>query len=319
MKSWKKWFGIVTGLLLTGYFLFFIFGTYKSYDVKTLLKPGLFQAILVAAFINLLLVPLAGLAWAILLRGMGSHWKPTKLSAIIGITQIAKYVPGNIAQHIGRTTVALMAGIPGPIFISSVLVESILLLLASVFTGFLCLGLSSVVLPVIDIPFFHKLPTLIFILVASALALPIAIYYFPKLFQHFSRLKNFRSVTLPSPPTTASLVQAFLLYCLSYSILGLTFWIIASQYNEYLQFDFFALTASFSLAWLIGYLAPGAPAGLGVREGSLTFLLSNVGPAEHVLTIVIATRFATILSDAICFIISACFMKYNENEKPEDN
>jgi len=313
MKLWKKWLGTVTGLLFSGYFLFFAFKTISEHDLTALLKTDCLLAIFCAALLNALLVPLAGLAWSILLRSMDSHWKPTKLSAMIGFTQIAKYVPGNIAQHIGRTTIALMSGMSPPLFISSVLAESILLLSASVFIGLLSISLSSAPLPVLDLPLTNVLAVSTFIIVTSAAVLPLLIKYIPNLVRRFSCTQEKTSFTIPTPSAGAA-AQAFALYCLSYLVLGLSLWIIASSHGGLTDINIFSLTASFSLAWLAGYLAPGAPAGLGVREGALVLLLANTGPAEHVLTVVIAARFATILSDAISFAFSAYLMKSEKNK-----
>jgi uncharacterized membrane protein YbhN (UPF0104 family) len=312
MKSWKKWLAAVTGLLFTGYFLYFVFETFSAHELDALLRRELILGILLAALLNVLLVPIAGLAWSILLKSMYSDWKPLKLSAIIGFTQLAKYVPGNVAQHIGRTTVALMAGMPLSIFASSVLAEVILLLSASVFIGLLCISLSPTTLPLIDFPLSDMLVVLAFILVASALTLPYLIRHIPDLVRRYSRLKMQDTPIIPTPSTSAA-TKAFILYCLSYLVLGVSIWIIASQHGGLIHLDIFTLTASFTLAWLAGYLAPGAPAGLGVREGALALLLANTGPAEYVLTIIVAARIATMLADALCFAFSAHFIRKIEN------
>lgn len=235
---------------------------------------------------------------------------------MIGFTQIAKYVPGNIAQHIGRTTVALVHGMSAPLFVSSVLAESILLLAASLVTGLLSFSFSPPPLPVVGFSLTNLLLLSIFILGSFAVVLPLLIRYMPNLVRQFSRFEKKNSFTIPTPTVTAA-AKAFALYCLSYLVLGVSLWIIASGHGGLVNLNIFLLTASFTLAWLAGYLAPGAPAGLGVREGALVMMLSNTGPAEHVLTVVIAARFATILADAISFAVSAYLMKSNKTETPQ--
>lgn len=313
MKSWKKWVGTGTGILFSGYFLFFALKTFSAHDISALLKTDCLLAIICAALLNALLVPLAGLAWSILLHSMGSHWKATQLIAIIGFTQIAKYVPGNIAQHIGRTTIALINGMPSSLFLSSVLAESVLLLSASVFIGSLSISLSPIPIPAFDLQSTNIINISICILVASAVVVPVLIKYMPHLVRRFSHTQDKNSLTIPAP-TAGAAAQAFALYCLSYLVLGFSLWIIATRHGGLDNVNIFSLTASFTLAWLAGYLTPGAPAGLGVREGALVLLLANTGPAEHVLTVVIAARFATILSDAISFAFSAYLMKSEKNE-----
>lgn len=316
MKSWKKWLGTIAGLVFSGYFLLFTYTTFSTHDLNALLRPEVLWAILCSSILNVLLIPLAGTAWSILLRSMDSHWRPIELSAMIGFTQIAKYVPGNIAQHIGRTTVALVHGMSAPLFVSSVLAESILLLAASLVTGLLSFSFSPPPLPVVGFSLTNLLLLSIFILGSFAVVLPLLIRYMPNLVRQFSRFEKKNSFTIPTPTVTAA-AKAFALYCLSYLVLGVSLWIIASGHGGLVNLNIFLLTASFTLAWLAGYLAPGAPAGLGVREGALVMMLSNTGPAEHVLTVVIAARFATILADAISFAVSAYLMKSNKTETPQ--
>ena len=54
-----------------------------------------------------------------------------------------------------------------------------------------------------------------------------------------------------------------------------------------------------ALAWLLGYVMPGAPAGVGVRE---TVLVIGLGPAlgeADALVVALAYRFVTVLVDAV--------------------
>ncbi|MCA1804598.1 MAG: hypothetical protein LC646_04465 [Xanthomonadaceae bacterium] len=254
MKSWQKWLGTGVGLLLIGYFLIFLLQTLETHDLDALLKPGMALAILAAALVCALLIPLAGFAWSILLHSMGCNWKPAKLTAIIGFTQLAKYVPGNIAQHIGRTTAALVNGMPPSMYLSSVVAETILLLIASLLVGVLSMSLSSTPIPLVGIPLTETAVSFAAILATSLILFAIVLRYSPSLLRWF----------LPS---------------------------------------------SFALAWLAGYLAPGVPAGLGVREGAMAILLSNAGPSEYILTVIVAARLATIIADAISFLLSIAIMK----------
>ena len=52
----------------------------------------------------------SGLAWHRLLRATGEASRLRLVLSILLVTQIAKYVPGNVAQHIGRVGLARAAG-----------------------------------------------------------------------------------------------------------------------------------------------------------------------------------------------------------------
>ncbi|MFN2339525.1 MAG: lysylphosphatidylglycerol synthase transmembrane domain-containing protein [Gammaproteobacteria bacterium] len=308
MKSWQKWLGTGVGLLLIGYFLIFLLQTLETHDLDALLKPGMALAILAAALVCALLIPLAGFAWSILLHSMGCNWKPAKLTAIIGFTQLAKYVPGNIAQHIGRTTAALVNGMPPSMYLSSVVAETILLLIASLLVGVLSMSLSSTPIPLVGIPLTETAVSFAAILATSLILFAIVLRYSPSLLRWFANAKGKTKLTIPIPSKLAS-TQAFGLYCIAYLLLGVALCIIAKQHGGLVEPDFFTLPSSFALAWLAGYLAPGVPAGLGVREGAMAILLSNAGPSEYILTVIVAARLATIIADAISFLLSIAIMK----------
>jgi uncharacterized membrane protein YbhN (UPF0104 family) len=64
------------------------------------------------------------------------------------------------------------------------------------------------------------------------------------------------------------------------------------------------LCSAYVVAWLIGLVTPGAPAGVGVRELILVFLLQGlVGESELLLTVVLG-RVVTVTGDFLFFLVS---------------
>ena len=57
-------------------------------------------------------------------------------------------------------------------------------------------------------------------------------------------------------------------------------------------------------AWLVGYITPGAPGGVGVKEGSLIMMLSGIYTIESITLISIVTRIVTILGDVVAYSIA---------------
>lgn len=58
-----------------------------------------------------------------------------------------------------------------------------------------------------------------------------------------------------------------------------------------------------SLAWISGYIVPGAPGGIGVREAVLVLGLSPMLGDAPALALALAYRLVTLTSDAICTLI----------------
>jgi hypothetical protein len=70
--------------------------------------------------------------------------------------------------------------------------------------------------------------------------------------------------------------------------------------------DYWLLIAVFALAWVVGFVTPGAPGGLGVREGLMLLMLAPVFTAASASVLVIALRVATTLGDVL--ILAAGFL-----------
>jgi hypothetical protein len=62
------------------------------------------------------------------------------------------------------------------------------------------------------------------------------------------------------------------------------------------------MTGAFAGSWILGFVAPGAPAGLGIREAILSAWLSGSLPPAQIVLLVIALRIATTLGDLFNFM-----------------
>ena len=58
----------------------------------------------------------------------------------------------------------------------------------------------------------------------------------------------------------------------------------------------------FALAWLAGYLLPGAPAGIGVRESMMVLLFAPLLGEGVAIALGVTSRLATTLADAVAFV-----------------
>ena len=70
---------------------------------------------------------------------------------------------------------------------------------------------------------------------------------------------------------------------------------------NYSNFSFFNFLGIVSISWLLGFIIPGAPAGLGVREYSLVLMLSTIMPISISISCSIIYRLLSLLSDVILF------------------
>ncbi len=70
-----------------------------------------------------------------------------------------------------------------------------------------------------------------------------------------------------------------------------------------------AVIAIAIIAWIIGYVIPGAPGGLGVREAVLLLMLSPIMPSGPAVLAIALARLVSILGDLICFVLGQIIVK----------
>ena len=203
-------------------------------------------------------------AWRDLLAHVGIRCSRAWAVRIFGITQIAKYLPGNIFHLAGRQALGLAEGLPGWTLARSQVWE--LALLAGTATLFILLLLPTPVAGVLS-----------FFVAALIAVLAIRRYL------------------------GSRVALAFLWHGLFFAVSGLIFLaliILVSQGSPAVPATAIPLViGSFVVAWLGGLITPGAPAGAGIRELVLLLLLAPVFPEALLLMVVLLSRLTTVLGD----------------------
>lgn len=193
---------------------------------------------------------------------------------IYGISQLAKYVPGNIFQFAGRQALGLAADVPGWVLAKSVFWELALISVAGAI--FACLTVPGV-LPGLSV----NIAGFVFL----------AIVFLTGLF-----IRRFWG---------ASAVKAFVSHVLFLTVSGLVFVgtlvVVADKGHITVQLAIL-YGGAYIVAWLAGLLTPGAPAGVGVREIVLLFLLGTVVGRADLLLAIVLNRVITVSGDGGFFV-----------------
>lgn len=222
---------------------------------------------------------LAGM-WYQLLRVFHEYPLDTRTACgVYARTQIAKYIPGNIFQFAGRHLYLTPYGYEHAVILKVTLIEILLMLTAAATIALL--SISKISVQKIYLPLFLAIGITILCIVA------LAILSFMKLPGRATK-KIRKGITLLIWP-----LAFFIAYSMIFAGLGkLVGWEITREL-------IFAATVS----WGIGFVLPGAPGGLGVREFVLFFFLKDTYPASEVLIVLALFRVTTTLGDLICFAI----------------
>ncbi|WP_072282945.1 lysylphosphatidylglycerol synthase domain-containing protein [Syntrophotalea acetylenivorans] len=258
-----------------------------------------------ALFLSFLPILLGGLSWHLLL-GYTKITIPIKTSLFIFATsQFAKYLPGNFTHHIGRVAIASSYGLK----ISRVLYTMVLEFYLTLISSFI---LSIISLRIIDNPSLSIIPLYIpkfvkLIILSSIIFISIfsCIWIFRgKLALPFKSMPEIQTL---STHKKVLYLKNILLYILSFFSIGIVINILAVGIFNAPQINVCFLTSIFSIAWLSGFVTPGAPAGFGVRETVLVTLLEPFYGPGIAIGVSAFLRIITTSSDGLSFSIAlAC-------------
>ncbi len=248
-----------------------------------------------------ILFGIAAYMWLILLRGGGVFLNLRKAYTIMGKSQIAKYIPGNFFHYLSQFTLGSRAGIPTEAMLLSMGVHTAIIVLTPAtiaLTGLLFDKRTLLwLIDEIGIKTFNTYLTIIFI---SIIILAIILLSLPQprvwLRQRLAYLHPARIIT-----SVFFILIVYAGFGVIITLLLKTLWQVDTHIQWY-QFSW-----GFALAWVLGFVVPGAPGGIGIREAVFVGLYSQVLGEGLVIGLAIVLRIVTSLGDLLSFGI-ACWL-----------
>ncbi len=252
----------------------------------------------VALYVGAILIWGAG--WVVLLRAVGNKSGWLTGFIVIGISQIAKYVPGNIVHHFGRVALSNSYGWRPSRVVLTMALEMCWLIAASSACAILALALSDARGPA-DI---YNLSTQnVALLMFAAMALPLVVLFGLRLWgSHLVGVPS-EPGELQLPDTVTSLLN-FLSHFVNFLLQGAILVLLASVLIDVPFDSYWLATGAFALAWVVGFIAPGVPAGLGVREAILVTGLALDTSMGSAIALAAGHRAVTIIGDAVVLAIA---------------
>lgn len=238
--------------------------------------------------------------WRLLMSDQG-HKVPTRLAVqVFFISQLGKYLPGNVGQFIGRGVLAKSTGIPVGVAVGTAIFEGIWNLVISSALALL----ATVVL--IDLHFAQNsssewVSKLAWILPLALVAPWLGIKTLNALLPRLSmRIGGGQLIRLPQLKTS---LLVSLLILINFLQQGYVVKLQGEFFFGHPGIDWFSVTLLFSSAWVVGYVIPGAPGGLGVREAMMILLLTPLVGAAVASGLAVSMRLTTLLGDAVTVLI----------------
>lgn len=244
-------------------------------------------------------IMISGMIWQILLRDQ-SVWRPWRqIVPLYMVCQFGKYLPGNIGQFVGRAVVAKRIGIPVPVTLATMITEAIW----GVGTA---LGWGAISMRLFFPVGMSALPrwasgSVMFLSFVALLASP---------WLSVTMLKRFFPTLVRRAFGPHDIVPPKLLTALGVSAMyGACFLAMGAMLQWQARFLFQATdvpliqcSGCFALAWLAGYLLPGAPAGIGVREFVMVVMFTPLLGEGTAVALGVTSRMATTLADVLALL-----------------
>jgi hypothetical protein len=313
--------GILLAVLASAYFVRYAWKALAGRDLSGLLDRQVLYAALLLTGLYAASIVTTAFAWTRMLASMRQPHAMHHLLPILATTQFGKYLPGNVAHHLGRVALARSIGIQVAPAVLSVTYELLLALVAAAHLGALTL-LWSPPAALSHLPLAQHRVGLITLVTLGALTMltlaPRAATFLVR-FRSNNRENREKSATAPLKLDFANAAVCYLMYMLGQILIGFGLWLLAKALatgGSTIPGPLFFIGA-FASSWILGFVAPGAPAGLGVREAILSAWLGGVLPSAQAVLLIITLRIATTGGDLLNFVWGSIVVLWSRSRKEQ--
>jgi hypothetical protein len=255
--------------------------------------------IIALGMIHAMLLILIAVAWGCFLRtfGVAASWH--EIIVVFGRANLAKYLPGNVFEFVGRQ----MMGNDRHWSNFAVLSSTIFEILAIVFAAAIVTLMLLAIAPLRNIPAAGPI-FLVAALVVSTFVAAALFFISARKFLPFRDLIGRTTALLHSPALPIALLLYLVFFCAFGEMTVATLYGITGRWVWSLSHPF---TVAYTAAWFVGYVTPGAPGGVGVREAALVVLLGPSLGEATALSVAAGLRLLTMLGDLLLFVMCQCF------------
>lgn len=233
-------------------------------------------------------------AWGYSLKAVGYPLPYRSSLDILAISQFAKYLPGNVGHHVGRVVLAKREGLPIEAVLSSIVLDTCIVVAAAGLWSLWVLRLLADVLRRENaFPYLAWLVGIGFFVLALLITL---IRFAPrarfKQLEQLRRLMQARNVPLVG--------RALAFHITSVILGGIILYLLCEAFTtNTVAAPWLTVSGVFAAAWLLGFLIPGAPAGLGVREMAVLLGLGPIYGVDTATAAAAALRLVTTSGDGL--------------------
>lgn len=285
-----KWLGTLISIGALAFFIWMINKSISTQDISTYIVANWLNILMSTLVYSVAWIPIS-IAWVITARQCEINAKVPVLLNILYISQAAKYLPGNIGQYIGRIYLASRSGIKlKPITLSMAIEVAAILTACAILTSAIFL-LNLTVDNKLTVHWFYE-----WIIKYTGLAITfLALGLFS--FVIYTKKILFKQKLIGFSSITGLMIITISCFALSNVI------IVSNMLNEINFTIILGIFSAVVVSWFAGFITPGAPAGIGIREVVFFALLSGVITESSLLLAAVIFRLVTVIGDLFAFII----------------
>lgn len=231
-------------------------------------------------------------AWLAVLSSWGSRLPPLRAARIWALSSLGRYLPGKVWTVTGMALLSQRAGIP----IWQSTISAIVLQLLAISTGVLTAAIGGTVLWGTLTPTMKPLA----IAAMAGAGVTTALLLMPSLIQR--GLRYLPRLDHVEPPASRPLVMAATANVAAWLLYGLAFWLTVRGTLPDLQLSMPLAIGIYAASYVVGFLAPFAPGGLGVRESVIIVLLGGAVGLGQAAAIAMASRLFITVAE-LCFVL----------------
>lgn len=305
----SKLVNTISALVLIGS-LFYLMYLIQSLDLS--------QSIIEAIGNNIKVIIISTMLWSIsvisnsigwklildILTQKANQWEFTYY--VYSKSNLAKYMPGNFAHLISRNFMGISLRLSQAILAVSSVIELIFLVFSSVLL-IIILVRSKLAISLSTI---GSTRSIWLIVVLTGLSGAIIFFKRTAICDYINN--NFLPITWIKVHRSLSSIIS---YILSFFIMGTSFYYLSEGLaHAPIKLPYLTVIGIFSLAWLVGFLTPGVPGGIGVREFVVVTTLSEYINSSHLITILVIHRLVSILGDITAFTVGLILMTIRKKD-----
>lgn len=227
------------------------------------------------------------LSWYYILKQLSQKNISFQFTWIWLQSNVYKYLPGNIFHYASRQVIANKNGITHSNLVKSNFIEAFLIVLTSFLFSSLILSIAYDI-KVLEFNFFIDK---VYIYIAMCLSVVLSIYIW--LYRGIKFNKYIISISL---------------YLLFFVGLGFISYLVLN-YQMNIQFSYLLVTAIYTFSWLVGFITPGAPGGIGVRESVFVFFSNNILSSVDAIILVGILRIISLLGEFMLFLLASLLLR----------